>query len=108
MPQSNCVCGAARSRSDHHSPVDRVRVSSSPLHHLKTTHAAANRSIETRNAEVVQQLSLRLHHVPNREDGKAHRVRSASALVDVGWSGAATAAAEHVGTNHKITIGIQQ
>ena len=56
---------------------------------------------------MINQFFLQAHHVADCDHWKAHRVGFAGGGILTDWPGSAATAAENVGTDHEVAIGIK-
>ena len=59
------------------------------------------------DAEVIEQMTLGFHHVPDGDDRELQAVGASAGRVDGGRPGGTHAAAEHIGTNHEQAVGVE-
>ncbi len=74
---------------------------------LHAAHRAADDAEQRVDAEMIDQQLLRPHHVADRDDGKGQAPGLAGRRVDVLRTAGPHAAAEHVGADDEITLGIE-
>ena len=83
-----------------------LRIARRPLQHLHAAHRAAGDREQRIDAQIVEQHRLRAYHVAHGDDRKIEAIRHACRRIGRGWTGRAHAAADHIRTNHEITVGI--
>src|SRR3546814_9633319 len=71
-------------------------------------HRPADDGMQPRDAEPVEQHRLRAYHVPDGDDGKAHRIGLAAAGIVAGGAARSHATADDIGADDVIAIGIDQ
>ena len=79
-----------------------------PLQHLHAAHRSAGDGEQRVDAEMVEQHRLRAHHVADGDDRKFETVGLAGLRIDRGRPGRAHAAADHVGADDEIALGVDR
>ena len=92
---------------DRHRREHRFGIARGPLQHLHAAHRAADHAEQLLDAEMIDQQLLRPHHVADRDDRKIERPRLAGRRVDLLRAGGAHAAAEHIGADQEIALGVE-
>ena len=86
---------------------DAFRVARRPLQHLHAAHRAADHAKQAVDAEVLEQALLRPHHVAHGDDRERQGPGLAGRRVDVLRPGGSHAAAEHIGADEEIALGVE-
>ena len=86
----------------------RSRIARRPLQHLHAAERAAGDREHRVDAEMVEQHRLRPHHVAHGDDGKVEAPRHAGGGVGRGGAGRAHAAADDVGADDEIALGVDR
>ena len=79
-----------------------------PLQRLHAAHRAADHAEQRVDAEAVEQHGLRAHHVGNGDDREIQPPRLAGGGIDRGRPGRAHAAADHVGADDEVAVGVER
>ena len=108
LVEGDVLRGMARGAGDRHGREHAVLVGRSPFEHLHAAHRAAKHAEHDRNAEMIEQPRLRPHHVGDGDDGKVEPVGTAGRGIGRAWPGRAHAAADHIGAEHEIAVGIDR
>ncbi len=98
----------ARGRRDRDGRRDAVRVVDRPLERLHPSHRPADDRQQALDAEVVEKMGLRAHHVADRHDGERQPVRPPRSRVDRGRPRAAVARSDHVRADDEIFLRVQR
>ncbi len=77
------------------------------MQHLHAAHRAADHGKELLDAERVDELLLRAHHVADGDDRKAEIPRAAGGGIELGRAGRAHAAADDIGADEEIALGVE-
>ena len=96
-----------RRRGQRHAEVRAVGMRDRQLEHLHAAHRAAHGGQQLADAEVIEQQHLRVHHVPDGDDREVGAVRPARGRVLRGRPGAPAAAADDVGADDEVLVGVQ-
>ena len=96
-----------RRGGDRHRGEDALGIGRRPLQHLHAAHRAADDAEQLLDAEMVDQLLLRAHHVGDGDDRKVEAPGLAGRGVDLRRPGRAHAAAQHVGADQEIALGVE-
>ena len=86
---------------------DDVVVAGRPLQHLESANRTTGDD-HPFHTEVLNQATLRVHHVADRDQRKPHGVGADRVRVDRGRAGAALAAADDVRTDHEHFVGVDR
>ena len=87
---------------------DAPRIARRPLQHLHAAHRAADDGKQRVDAEMIEQHRLRAHHVADGDDGKVEAPGLAGRRIGRGRPGGAHAAADDVGADDEITVGVDR
>jgi len=98
--------GAVRAGQEEHR-LDALWVGDGPLQRLHRAHAAPRHGEQAGDAQPVEQVTLRLDHIGDGDQREACPIRPAIRRERRG-AGAALAAADHVGAEHEVTVGVEQ
>ena len=98
----------ARGRRDRDGRRDAVRVVDRPLERLHPPHRPADDRQQAVDAEVVEKMRLRPHHVADRHHGERQAVRPPRFRVDGGRPRAAVARSDHVRADDEIFLRVQR
>ena len=79
-----------------------------PLQRLHAAHRAADHAEQRLDAEAIEQHGLRAHHVGNGDDRKIQPPQFAGGRIGRGRPGRAHAAADHVGADDEVAVGIER
>ena len=79
-----------------------------PFERLHAAHRAARHAQQPRDAERIDQHLLQPHHVANGDHRKRQRIRPAGGGIDRGRPGGSLAAAQHVGADDEIAVGVER
>jgi len=79
-----------------------------PLQHLHPAHRAAGGAQQPFDAQMVEQVGLRSHHVADGDDGEAKAIGRAAGRVDAGRAAAAVATAQYVATDDVVAVGVER
>lgn len=99
--------GGAGTSGDGDDDFDSVRVEGGEVDGEQTAHGRTNDSVEAVDTELIQHFELGAHHVVGGDGRKAGAVGFAGAWIDGSRAGGAVAAAEVVGAENEILIGIE-
>ncbi len=86
--------------------VAEIRILDGPLERLHAPHGAAEGAEQAFDAEVVEQALLRAHHVADGDGGERDPVGAAGGGIGGEGAGGALAAAEHVGADDEVVVGV--
>ena len=92
-----------RQRGEH-----ALRVSRGPLQRLHAAHRTADDAEQRLDAEPIDQHGLRAHHVGNGDDGEIEPPQLSGGGVDRCRPGRAHAAADHVGADDEVAVGVER
>ena len=106
--EGDVLRGVTRGAGDRHGREHAVLIGRGPFEHLHAAHRAAEHAEHHGNAEMIEQPRLRPHHVGDGDDGKIEPVGAAGCGIDRARPGRAHAAADHVGAEHEIAVGIDR
>ena len=95
--------GGDRHRGEH-----RFGVCHRPLQHLHAAHRAADDAEQLVDAEMLDQQLLRPHHVADGDHREGQAIGQAGRRVGVLRPAAAQAAAQHVGADDEIAVGVDR
>ena len=98
----------ARAGGDRQGAEHPVGIGRQPLQDLHPAHRAAGHREQGLDAEMIEQHGLRPHHVANRDHRKIEAVGLSGGRVERGRAGGPHAAAERVGTDDEIAIGVDR
>ena len=108
LVEGDVLRGMARGAGDRHRREHAVLIGRGPFQHLHAAHRAAEHAEHLGDAEMVEQPRLRAHHVAHGDDGKIESVGPPGGRVDRARSGRAHAAADDVGAEHEIAVGVDR
>ena len=97
------VAAGDRQRREH-----ALRIGRGPLQHLHAAHRAADHAEQRVDAEPIDQHGLRAHHVGDGDDGKIQPPHLAGRGIGRGRPGRAHAAADHVGADDEVAVGVER
>ena len=92
-----------RQRREH-----ALRIGRGPLQRLHAAHRAADHAEQRVDAEAIEQHGLRAHHVGNGDDRKIQPPHFAGGRIGRGRPGRAHAAADHIGADDEVAVGIER
>ena len=95
-------------RGNRNRAAQHLREHRQPAQHLHSAHRAARHRKQLRNAEMVNQAFLTVHHIFNRNQREREAIRLLRRGIDAGRPGRAFAAAEHIGANDKILVRVER
>lgn len=96
-----------RRAGDGHGGKYPVRIECRPLQHLHAPHGTADDAEQVRNVQRVQQHGLRANHVGDRDHRERKAPRPAGLGIGLLGSDGAHAAAENIGADDEILVGIE-
>ena len=108
LVEGDVLRGVARRASDRHGGEHAVLVGRGPFQHLHAAHRAAEHRQHVGDAEMIEQPRLRAHHVAHGDDGKVEPIGASRGRIVRARPGRAHAAADHVGAEHEIAIGVDR
>ena len=92
-----------RQRREH-----ALRIGGGPLQRLHAAHRAADHGKQRVDPQAIQQHGLRAHHVGNGDDRKIQSPHFAGGRIGRGRPGRAHAAADHIGADDEVAVGIER
>ena len=98
----------ARAAGDRQRREHPLGIGRGPLQRLHAAHRAADNAEQRVDAEAVEQHGLRPHHVRNGDDRKIQSPHFAGRGIGRGRAGRAHAAADHVGADDEILVGVER
>ena len=78
-----------------------------PFEHLHPAHGAADHREKLVDSQVIEQEPLRLHHVGDGHDREVEAPGFAGLGIEIGRTGCAHAAAQHIGADHEEAVAVQ-
>jgi len=97
-----------RRAGDRQSRKDALRIGRGPLQDLHAAHRTADHAEQRVDAEAIEQHRLCAHHVRNGDDRKIEAPQFSGRGIDRGRPGRAHAAADHIGADDVVAIGIER
>src|SRR5665647_1713514 len=107
LVEGDRLCGLAGSSGERHAEVDALGMRDGPLQHLHASHRTPHGGEQLLDAEVVEEHRLGVDHVGDRDDGEVGAERPARGGVHRGRPGRAAAAADHVGADDEVLVGVE-
>jgi len=92
---------------DRHGREHAVGEGGGPFQHLHAAHRAADHAEQSLDAQMVKQPRLDLHHVADGDAGEGQAPGLAGGGIYLFRPGGSHAAAEHVGTDQEIAVGVE-
>jgi len=108
LVKGNVLRRMPRGAGDRHRREDTFRIARRPVQHLHGAHGAAGDREQLVDPQMVDQQALRAHHVGDRDDREVQPVRLAGGGVGLLGPDRAQAAAQHVGADDEIAVGVER
>ena len=108
LMKGDVLRGVARGAGDRHGREHAVLVGRGPFEHMHAAHRAAEHAQHLLDAEMIEQPRLRAHHVGHGDDRKIRTIGALGRRVDRARTGRAHAAADDIGAQHEIAVGIDR
>ena len=98
----------ARRGGDRHGAEHPLGIARRPLQHLHPAHRAADHAEQPLDAQMVEQQRLQPDHVADGDHREAEPEGLAGRDVAIDRAGGAHAAAQHVGADHEVALGVER
>ena len=98
----------ARGAGDRQRREHALGIGRGPLQRLHAAHRAADHAEQRLDAQPIDQHGLRAHHVGNGDDRKIQPPHLAGRGIGRGRPGRAHAAADHVGADDEVLVGVER
>ena len=108
LMEGNVLRRMARRAGDRQRAEHALGIARGPLQHLHAAHRAARHREQRVDAKLVEQHRLGTHHVANGNDREIEAPRLAGLRIGRSRTGRAHAAADHVGADDEVTLGVDR